>query len=199
MKILLKILLIVILFVAGYFGIMTVAYDYLYPYPVGILDEIERADEARFYRCISKTKVDDDTLVFFSRSNNGVGTDIHFGTLDSNMPDILANKFCTLTSSIYMPTETIAYTIATSDDKTVYLFGATGDMNTESITVTFYDGENAVKEYEAEFKDGCYFVRFFDTSLAQYPCSVTGYNEEGYATFEYFYQPLMENVPGQLQ
>lgn len=190
LKGLLKALLVVLLFGICYVGVMVFAYDFFYEYPIGILDEQERADEARYYKLIYSEKIDKNTMMYFTRSNNGVGKGIHFGTFDSEYPDIIANFFCEATSSAYCDTETVCYVTATSSDKTSYLFGATSDENTVMMDVTFYIAADETVTFDFEYIDQCYYLRDFDVKYAQYESEITGYNADGYATFIRYCDPM---------
>jgi len=187
-----KALLVIILFGLCYVGVMVFAYDFFYEYPIGVLDNQERADEARYYKLVYSKKIDKNTMMYFTRANNGVGTNIHFGTYDSEYPNIIANFFCESTSSVYCPTETICYVTASSSDRTSYLFGATSDENTVDIVVTFYIDTDETKAFELEMVDQCYYLRDFDTKYAQYRGDITGYNADGYATFIHYFDPMTE-------
>lgn len=189
---LLKALLVLVLFALCYGGVMVFAYDFFYEYPIGILDTMERADEARYYKLVYSNKIDKNTMLYFTRSNNGVGKGIHFGTLDSKYPNMIANFFCESTSSVYCDTETICYVTATSSDRTSYLFGVTSDENTVDIEVTFYIAEDETQTFELEFEDHCYYLRDFDPKYAQYRSDITGYNADGYATFIRYCSPMEE-------
>ncbi|MGI6510159.1 MAG: hypothetical protein ACOX1L_06255 [Erysipelotrichaceae bacterium] len=194
-KFLIKSVLIIALFALSYGAVMIVAYDYLYPYPKGFLDELERADEARYYALVHKVKIDKDTLLYFTKSKNGVGGELHFGTLDCSKPDFIANFFCEATSSVYMPCDTISYTVTSDASQTCYLFGATEDENTVSIEITFFKDENNKITYELIFENQCFYYKGFDSSWAQYPFIMTGYNADGYATFEVQGEPFEMNQP----
>lgn len=197
-KFLIKSVVIVVLFILSYYAVMIVAYDYLYPYPKGFLDELERADEARYYALVHTVKIDKDTLLYFTKSKNGVGADLHFGTLDSSKPDFIANFFCTSTSSVYMPCDTISYTITSDASQTCYLFGATRDENTVSIEITFIKDEDNKITYELIFENQCFYYKGFDPSWAQYPFVMIGYNSEGFATFELPGEPFEMNQPAKI-
>ncbi|MGI6608490.1 MAG: hypothetical protein ACOX1F_05890 [Erysipelotrichaceae bacterium] len=197
-KFLIKSVIIIALFAASYFAVMIFAYDYLYPYPKGFLDELERADEARYYALVYKAKVDKNTLVYFTRSKNGVGADLHFGTLDCSKPDLIANFYCESTSSVYMPCNTISYTVTSDESQTCYLFGATQDENTVRIDITFTkDKENTIT-YELIFENQCYYYKGFDPSWAQYSFIMTGYNSEEGITFQLYGYPFEMNQPAKI-
>lgn len=194
-KFLIKSVVIIVLFIVSYIGVMIFAYDYLYPYPKGFLDELERADEARYYALVYKEKIDKDTLLYFTKSKNGVGADLHFGTLDCSKPDFIANFFCESTSSVYMKCETISYTITSDPSQTCYLFGATQDENTVRIDITFIKDENNKITYELIYVKQCFYYKDFDPSWAQYRFIMRGYNSEGYITFELYGEPFEMNQP----
>ncbi|MDI9539860.1 MAG: hypothetical protein QM204_00070 [Bacillota bacterium] len=197
-KFLIKSVIIIALFALSYGVVMIVAYDYLYPYPKGFLDDLERADEARYYALVHKVKIDKDTLLYFTKSKNGVGADLHFGTLDCSKPDIIANFFCESTSSVYMPCDTLSYTVTSDSSQTCYLFGATQDENTVRISVTFIKDENNKITYELIFENQCYYYKGFDSSWAQYPFVMTGHNSEGFITFELYGEPFEMNQPAKI-
>ncbi|MBO4218294.1 MAG: hypothetical protein IKX74_07345 [Erysipelotrichaceae bacterium] len=201
MKPWLKALLIVLAFGLCYVGAMSFAYNYLYKYPVGFLDTMERNDGARFYRVIYKEKIGSDkkTLLYFAKSNNGVGLDAHVGTLYCKWPDYFANYFCKSTSSYYIPVNTISYGETHDDQHLCYLFGSTSDENTVRVVVTFVRGENdevaiemEMLPYEKVKNTKCYYKLGFEKQLAQYPCRIVGYNANDGITFQYKGKPFEE-------
>lgn len=196
-KKILKFFLLVVEFGICFVAAMTFCFDYLYPYPMGILDSEERAVEARYYKLVYKEKLDKETTLYFSRSNNGVGDQVHFGTIDSKMPNFIANFFCESTSSVYIPTNTISYTV--SSDNVCYLFGVTEDLNTVNVDVTFYDDSDQEITYEMIFADQCFYYVGFDSQWASKNCIITGYNEFGEATFEYYGSGFNINEPSVIE
>lgn len=196
-KKLLKAFILLVEFGLCFAAAMAFAYNYLYPYPNGYLDELERADEARYYKVVYKEKVDKHTLLYFSKSNNGVGNSVHFGTINSNMPDFIANFSCKSTSSVYLSCETVSYTI--TSDNVCYLFGATQDENTVAIDVTFYQSDDNKMTYEMTYSNQCFYYKGFDSQWAQYNCTITGYNQNGEATFEYYGSPFEMNQPSVIE
>ncbi len=193
---LLKAFILLVEFAICFAAAMAFAYNYLYPYPNGVLDEMERADNARFYKVVYKEK-DGDTLLYFSKSNNGVGNSVHFGTLYSKLPDFVANFKCESTSSVYLTCETVSYTQTT--DGTYYLFGATQDENTVAIDVTFYESDDNKMVYEMNYENQCFYYKGFDPSWAQYSCTITGYNQNGEVTFEYYGAPFEMNQTSEIE
>ncbi len=191
MKKLRKAILIILAFVICYMGIMVVAYDYLYPYPTGALDTIEREDDALFYGVVRQVDINSDTILYFSRSSNGSGTSLHVGTLKSSVPEIIGNLFYESTSSYYLPINTISYG-RISDTGEYYLFGATSDLNTVRVVITFYvgDSEETYKVYEMDFEDQTFYYLGFDPSDADYSCRVVGYNDSEGITFSYNGDPI---------
>lgn len=192
-----KFFLLVVEFGICFAAAMAFCYDYLYPYPMGILDVEEREANARYYKIVYKEKLDKNTTLYFSRSNNGVGSDVHFGTIDSSLPQFIANFKAESTSSVYIPANTISYTTAT--DGTCYLFGVTTDENTVNIDITFYKSDTETMTYEMKFEDQCFYYQGFDKQWASYDCTITGYNVNGEATFEYYGSPFMENVAAEIE
>ncbi|MBQ9036921.1 MAG: hypothetical protein IJJ19_04540 [Erysipelotrichaceae bacterium] len=193
MKTLLKGLGLILLFGILYVVIMVFAYDYLYPYPRGILDESERAAGALNYRIIHSTHVDKDTLLYFSRSNNGVGAKCHVGTYESDKPDLIANFFCEETSSVYFPVNAYGYAKATDPDNTCYLFGTTSDENTVAVSILFYKyAQDEWQEYEMIYDNHAFYYIGFDDSLAECESRIYGYNEDGGITFEWAGQSLSD-------
>ena len=195
-KKLLKAFILLLEFVICFGAAMAFAYNYLYPYPNGVLDEMERNDNARFYKVVYKVK-DGNTLVYFSKSNNGVGSSIHFGTLNSKLPNFIANFKCESTSSVYIECETVSYTMTT--DGVYYLFGATQDENTVGIDVTFYESDDNKMVYEMTYENQCYYYKGFDPTWAQYDCTITGYNENGEITFQYYGAPFEMNQASEIE
>ena len=203
MKKLVKVLLVILAFLLCYGAIMSFAYDYLYKYPIGYLDTSERAEGYRFYRLIYKEKVGSDkhTLLYFAKSNNGVGLQCHVGTLYCGWPDYFANYFAKETSSYYGPVNAISYGATTGKERLCYLFGTTSDENTVRVVVTFIRGENdevaiemPLLAYEDVPNTKCYYYMGFDESLSFYPSRIVGYNTEDGLTFQYNGQPFSEGV-----
>ena len=185
MKVLKKIILAVFAFVILYAAIMLGAYHYFFKYPRGYLDEVERAAEKRNYKIALEETLDDgDTLLYFSRSGNGAGDQLHVGTIYSKYPAIIANFFCEETSSVYFPINTYGYT-STLDGKYCYLFGATTDENTVKVEITFEVSGSEKKVYEAAVNEQIFYILGFDYYYAQFPSSILGLNSEDGITFSY--------------
>ena len=131
-------------FVFLYVLIMVGVYHFIYPYPVGALDEMERNDGALTYRLIDSRYLDKDTILYFTRSKNGAGDKAHIGTYDSQLPTLIANFKCESTSSRYIPMD--CYGILTTENRDEYhiLYGATRDENTVAVKIIFFgeDGDN---------------------------------------------------------
>ncbi|MBR0385222.1 MAG: hypothetical protein IJI05_01580 [Erysipelotrichaceae bacterium] len=186
MKTLLKILGTILLFCLMYGIVMLGVYHYLYPYPEGYLDVVERAAEARNFVIVYKTDLDKDTMLYFSRSNNGVGNQVHVGTIDSKVPHIIGNFYCTETSSVYFPTNAYGYVKADDEEGTCYLYGATTDENTVKVTISFYLYET--KEYvdiDMIYDNQVFYFVGFDETLGPYESRIYGFNEDDGITFEY--------------
>ena len=181
-----KALGLVLLFGILYVCIMVFVYDYLYEYPRGALDVTERDAGALNYRIIHSAHVDRDTLLYFSRSNNGVGAKAHVGTFESDKPDLIANFFCEETSSVYFPVNSYGYVKAMDKDNTCYLFGVTNDENTVAVTISFYIEENDEwKDFDLIYDNQAFYFIGFDENYANRQSSIYGYNEEGGITFQW--------------
>ncbi len=186
MKTFLKALVVVVLFALLYCVGMIGAYHYLYPYPEGYLDTVEREADALNYVLALKHQLDKDTIIYFSRSNNGVGAGIHVGTIDSNKPNIIANFFCEETSSVYFPVNAYGFTKANDAEGTCYLYGATTDENTVKVKIQFYKFETEEYfEYDMVYENQCFYYIGFDENLGPYESRIYGYNEDDGITFEY--------------
>ena len=181
----LKAFLIVLLFAVLYVGGMLFAFDFFFEYPRGYLDTAEREANARNYRLVQNIKMDKNSLLYFTRSNNGVGSGMHVGTLDSDWPDFVANLKCTSTSSVYFPINSYGYVKATDEEETCYLFGATSDENTVAVVIRFYPEGEDYKEYNMIYDSQTFYFPGFDESLASLPSRIYGYNETDGITFEY--------------
>jgi len=194
MKKLKKAILIVLAFVLCYVGVMIIAYDYLYEYPNGVLDTMEREDNARYFKVVYKTHLAEDkkTLLYFSRGNNGVGKEAHVGTLRSNLPDIVANFDAVSTSSYYIPVNAISWGVINNDTKLYYLFGLTTDQNTVRVKIVFTKDDETTKEYEMNYQSQCFYYIGFDTSWADAKAHIIGYNKKGGITFQYYGQGMAE-------
>jgi hypothetical protein len=193
MKSFLKVVLVIVLFAMCYAGVMVFAYDYLYPYPVGVLDDTEREAKALNYKLVVVEDIDSDTTLYFTRSKNGVGNRLHVGTIDSDKPDLLANFFCTETSSVYLPIDAYGYTKATDTDQTCYLYGGTSDENTVSVIIRFYTSPGDYSVYEEmtlPVEEQTFHLVGFDENLAQYSSRIFGINDTDGITFEYAGDPL---------
>ena len=178
-----KVILVVLSFIFLYGVIMLFAYRYLYPYPVGYLDDLERRDNALNYKQVFATKIDANTTVYMTRALSSSA--YHFGTIDSNMPDILANFQCTSTSSVYFPVDSYGF-VTTADSAGVsYLFGAISDMNTVKVTISFQVSATEVKTYDTVYQDQTFYCAGFDPHYAAYPSTISAYNEGGGITFQY--------------
>ena len=186
MKTLLKIVGTIILFGLLYVGAMVFFYDYFYEYPKGYLDEVEREAGALNYVIVNKVAVDKDTTLYFSRSQNGVGNYVHVGTIDSDLPDFLANFKCQETSSMYFPVNSYGMLKADDADGLTYLFGATTDENTVAVTISFYLYEtDEYVDFDMVYDNHTFYYVGFDEKLGPYESRIYGYNEEGGITFEY--------------
>ncbi len=186
MKTFAKILLLLIAFALCYAGIMLFAYNYLYPYPTGYLDEIERADERLSYKLVYSKYIDNgDTIFYFTRSSNGAGPQLHVGTIESDKPRIIASFFCESTSSLYFPINSYGYVTTSKGRNHVYLFGSTSDENTVRVEFLFYPSPSEPVVVNATYEDQYYYVMDFDVTLASYSSEVIGYNESDGVTFRY--------------
>ncbi|MBQ1877441.1 MAG: hypothetical protein IJS38_05015 [Erysipelotrichaceae bacterium] len=186
MKTFAKILLILIAFALCYAGVMLFAYNYLYPYPTGYLDEIERADEKLSYKLVYSKYFDDGkTIFYFTRSSNGAGNQMHVGTIESDKNKYIASFFCESTSSLYYPNNAYGYVTTNRGRNHVYLFGSTSDENTVRVEFLFYLTPDNPTVLEATYEDQYYYVMDFDVTLASYSSEVIGYNENDGVTFRY--------------
>lgn len=194
LKTFIKVFIYILLFLGAYTAIMLVAYNYFYEYPKGILDVSEREENQRMYAIVHQEKIDNNTLIFFSRNKNGTGGTLHFGTIDSDLPKFLANFKSDITSSSYIPTETIGYITASSSDRSTYLFGATSNVNSVKCVVRFYDNEDdePIKEYEMKIREQCFYYKGFDPKWANYNCTITLYDSDGYLVLQYKGTPFKE-------
>ncbi len=199
MKVFRKIILVVLAFVILYTGVMLVIMDYLYEYPTGYLDEVEREDGALSYKLVYQEQLDSETLLYFTRSSNGAGSTIHIGTIVDTVPDIIANYFCESTSSLYFPINSFGY-LNTDDDNYCILFGATSDQNTVRVAIEFYDTETEdnvvydmeVLEYGSSNAYVFYCTDFDASAVAGYEATIYGYNSEDGITFYYSGEDLTE-------
>ncbi|MBQ1827087.1 MAG: hypothetical protein II126_03855, partial [Erysipelotrichaceae bacterium] len=186
MKTLLKGLGIIIAFVVLYVVIMLFAYQYLYPYPVGYLDNFERDNGMLQYKLVNKYAITDETTLYFTRESNGTGKKVHVGTLWCKYPKIVRNFYSETTSWTVIPAN--AYGYATTTDGINYLFGHTGDMNTVKVVITFHKPDNTDVELEMKYdgleEETFYYVNF-DTDLLNYPSTIEGLNEEDGICFSY--------------
>ncbi len=190
MRTLPKVILTILLFFVLYGIIMLGVYHFFYPYPVGYLDVVERADNRLNYKLITQQKLDKETTLYFSRSNNGAGDKLHVGTIDSKWPAFFANYFCDHTSSIYFPINSYGYVTASDDQATCFLFGATSDQNTVKVQIVFKLNSDEKQVFEADVKDFIFSIPNFDYYYGQFPSYIMGLNEDDGITFEYGGGPL---------
>ncbi len=186
MKTYMKIIGTLVLFALLYMCIMVFFYNYFYAYPKGYLDIVEREAGALNYVIVKKTSIDKDTTIYFSRSNNGVGNQLHVGTIDSNLPDFIANLSCKETSSVYFPINSYGMLKANDSEGLAYLFGATTDENTVAVQIRFYmpDSDEYV-DYDLVYDNHVFYYVGIDEKMAANESRIYGLNEEGGVTFEY--------------
>lgn len=172
-------------FVFLYVLIMVGVYHFIYPYPVGALDEMERNDGALTYRLIDSRYLDKDTILYFTRSKNGAGDKAHIGTYDSQLPTLIANFKCESTSSRYIPMD--CYGILTTENRDEYhiLYGATRDENTVAVKIIFFgeDGDNI--SYRLPVEDFFFYYVGVDPEVYGRESYIYGLNFEDGITFEY--------------
>ena len=186
MKTLLKALGIIIAFVVLYVVIMLFAYQYLYPYPTGYLDNFERDNGMLQYKLVNKYDINEETLLYFTRESNGTGKKVHVGTLWCKYPKIVRNFYCETTSWTVVPANSYGYAVTT--DGIYYLFGHTGDMNTVKVLITFHKPDGTDVELEMNYdglEEQTFYYLNFDTDLLNYPSTVEGLNEEDGICFTY--------------
>ena len=195
MKALLKALGLIVLFGVLYIVIMVLAMDYCYPYPNYYLDVVERDDQALNYRVVTFEDLDKDTSLYFSRSSNGAGGNMHVGTIDCGLPRLIRNFFCKGTSSVYYPINSYGYLIATDAEETCILFGSTSDENTVAVTISFYDyAKDSYYDYEMVYDHQNFYYVGFDPYYVNCESRIFGYNEEGGITFEYSGKTLNDGI-----
>ncbi len=189
-----KVIITMLTFVLLYGVIMLFAYQYLYPYPKGYVDDLERTDKALNYRQVFATAVDSDTTVYITKSLTSSA--YHFGTLDCSWPKYFKNFFCKSTSSVYFPVDSYGYVTTNDSSVSSYLFGATSDMNTVKVVISFTVSATISQDYEMVYADQTFYCTGFDPQYAAYPSTITAYNESGGITFTYTYNTAL--ISGQV-
>ena len=185
MRFLEKVISTLLTFVFLYVLIMVGVYHFIYPYPEGALDDMERNDGALTYRLVDSRYLDKDTIFYFTRSKNGAGDKAHIGTYDSQLPTLIANFKCESTSSRYIPMD--CYGIITTDNRDNYhiLYGATRDENTVAVKIVFYveDGDNII--YRIPVENFFFYYVGVDPEVYGLESRIYGLNFEDGITFEY--------------
>jgi len=192
MKVLKKITTLLLTFVFLYCLIMVGVYHFIYPYPVGALDIMERENNALTYRLMYDKYLDKDTMFYFTRSKNGAGDKGHVGTYDSDLPTLIANFKCEQTSSVFIPMDCYGILNTKNADNYFILYGATQDENTVAVKITFYvpDGDDIV--YRIPVNDHFFYMVGVAPECLNYESRILGLNFEDGITFEYSGDPLTE-------
>lgn len=192
MRFLRKTVYVLLAFVLLYVLIMAGVYHFIFPYPTGILDETERSAGALTYRLMIDKYLDKDSLIFFTRSKNGGGDKAHVGTLDSDLPHLIANFKCTATSDVYIPMDCYGVLKTENSDNYYIIYRATRDENTVDVKITFYvpEGENIV--YRIPVEDHFFYYVGAVPEVLEYESRILGLNDEEGITFEYSGEALHE-------
>jgi len=173
-----KVVVVVLSFILCFCAAMLVGYNYFYSYPEGYLDTMERNDGALNYALVATKSIDDDTILYVSRSVEGTGGDIHVGTLVSSMPKIISDFTCKSTSSGYGKTNTLFCNVIDGTE-TTYLVGYITDKNTTKVRITFYLGNDQTVEYEASVSSQIFCIMDFDDYHAQFESQIQGFSSAG--------------------
>ena len=192
MKFLRKVVSVLLSFVLLYGLIMVGVYHFIFPYPTGVLDEMERDAGALTYRLVMDKYLDKDSLLYFTRSKNGAGDKAHVGTFDSDLPHLIANFKCTATSDVYIPMDCYGVLKTDNNDSYYIIYGTTRDENTVNVKITFYvpDGDNIV--YRIPVEDHFFYLVGADPRILECESRILGLNDEEGITFEYSGEALHE-------
>ena len=192
MKFLRKTVYVLLSFVLLYGLIMAGVYHFIFPYPTGVLDEMERDAGALTYRLMIDKYLDKDSLLYFSRSKNGGGDKAHVGTFDSDLPHLLANFKCTATSDVYIPMDCYGVLKTNNADNYYIIYGATRDENTVNVKITFYVPEGDEISYRIPVEDHFFYFVGAKEEILNYESRILGLNAEEGITFEYSGEALVE-------
>ncbi len=192
MRFLEKVITTLLTFVFLYTLIMIGVYHFIYPYPVGALDEMERRDGALTYRLIDSRYLDKDTIIYFTRSKNGAGDRAHVGTYDSQLPTLIANFKCESTSSQYLPMDSYGILKTNNRDNYYILYGGTRDENTVAVKIVFYGEDDNNTSIRIPVDDFFFYTVGINPELLNQESRIYGLNYEDGITFEYGGDALIE-------